>query len=352
MKLRFWLYAQIILCGLLVLSCVTEYEPGTVSIPPSLIVEGQITDQPGPYFVKLTRTADYSYKSLNLLETGAVLTISDNLGNQETLKEITGGTYQTAVGGMQGVVGGRYKLTIETKDGKRYESEAEVMQAAPPITKLYYEYTKEAGGLTAAKNQGWDVYLDTKDPETPGNYYRWSWTHYEFTAVCFQKELPNGRLTGLGCCSNCWNITRCYTCISVTSDASINGQNISRQFISRVPYKSKAPYYLEVQQQAISKGAYEFWKSVKGLVNNTGGLFDTAPATVQGNIRCISDSTTRAYGFFGATGLSEQYINIDRSDGQGIPDLDPPVVVPIPSACYPCENSLYRTPNKPRWWVY
>ena len=352
MKLRVWLYAQIVLYGLLVVSCVTEYEPASVSIPPSLIVEGQITSQPGPYTVKLTRTADYSFKALNLLETGAIVTISDNLGNQETLRETTGGTYQTAATGMQGVVGRSYKLTIQTKAGKRYESAVEVMQAAPPILKLYYEYTKEAGGLTAAKNQGWNVYLDTKDPETPGNFYRWDWTHYEFTDVCFQKELKGGALTGLGCCSNCWNITRCYSCISVTSDVNINGKAISRQFIARVPYKSKAPYYLEVQQQAISAGAYQFWKSVKGLVNNTGGLFDAAPATVQGNIRCVSDSTTAAYGFFSAAGLSESYINVDRSDGQGTPDLDPPVTVPQPSACYACENSIYRTPIKPRWWQF
>ena len=91
MKLRIWLYAQVLLYGLLVISCVTEYQPESVSIPPSLIVEGQITSQPGPYIVKLTRTADYSYKSLNLLETGATVIISDNLGNQETLKESDGG---------------------------------------------------------------------------------------------------------------------------------------------------------------------------------------------------------------------------------------------------------------------
>jgi hypothetical protein len=352
MKRRVLIYAYLWLAACLVVSCVTEFQPDAVSIPPSLIVEGQITDQPGPYTVKLTRTADYSYKSLNLLETGATVIISDNVGNQETLKESSGGTYQTSIGGIRGVAGRSYKLTVQTKTGKRYESEAELLKVAPPILKLYYEYTKESGGLTPAKNQGWNVYIDTKDPEESGNFYRWNWTHYEFTEVCFKREVPNGTLTGLGCCSSCWDITRCYNCISVNSDANINGKAISRQFIMRVPYKSKGRYYLEVQQQAISKGAYAFWKSVRGLVNNTGGLFDAAPSTVQGNIRCVSDTSQLAYGYFGATGLSEQYINVDRSDGEGPPDSDPPVVIPQPSACVVCENSLYRTPNKPRWWQF
>ncbi|WP_018622304.1 DUF4249 domain-containing protein [Spirosoma luteum] len=353
MRGRSWLYAQVLLYGLLVVSCVTEYEPGSVSIPPSLIVEGNITDAPGPYAVKLTRTADYSFKSLNLLETGATVIILDNMGNQETLKEqASGGVYQTTPTGIRGVAGRTYKLIIQTKAGKRYESQPELLQAAPPISKLYYTYTKEQGNGSSAKNQGWDVYLDTKDPETPGNYYRWVWTHYEFTEVCFKRELPNGSITGLGCCSNCWDITRCYNCISVSSDVNINGQAISGQFIARVPYKSTSMYYLEVQQQALSKGAYAFWKSVKGLVNNTGGLFDAAPATVRGNLRCVTDSTAYVYGYFGATGVSEQYINVDRRNGEGTPDVDPPVVVPQPSACVVCENSIYRTPNKPRWWQF
>lgn len=336
----------------LVVACVTEYQPNTVSIAPSLVIEGQITNQPGPYYVKLTRTADYSYKSLNLLETGATVTITDNLGNQETLTEqASGGTYQSSATGIQGVVGRSYKLTIQTKAGDRFESDAEVLQAAPPIQKLYYEYTVEGSAVTA-KSQGWNVYLDTKDPETPDNFYRWDWAHYEPIEVCYTKELKDGSLTGLGCCSACWDITRCYDCINVTSDVNINGQNISRQFITRVPFKSAGRYYMEVQQQAISKGAYAFWKSVKQQVTNTGGLFDAAPATVQGNVHCVSNPALMAFGFFGATGLSEQYLNVDRSAGQGTPDVDPPVMVPQPSACVVCVNDQYRTPNAPRWWTY
>ncbi|MBD2703233.1 DUF4249 domain-containing protein [Spirosoma sp. BT702] len=354
MKRRALAYTPLLLFIFLMVACVTEFQPDAVSIPPSLIVEGQITDQPGPYSVKLTRSADYSYTSLNLLETGATVTIEDNLGNRETLKETTagGGIYQTSATGIRGVVGRSYKLTIQTKAGKKYESEPEVLPPSVPIQKLYYEYTKEAGVINTAKSQGWNVYIDAKDPETTGNYYRWDWVSYEFTAVCYQRELPNGTLTGLGCCSNCWNINRCYTCINVTSDVNVNGNAIGRQFIMRVPYKSKGRYYLEVQQQSISKGAYEFWKSVKGLVNNTGGLFDTAPATVRGNLRCTNDPATAVYGYFGATGLSEQYINVDRSDGEGVPDLDPIVNIPQPSACVVCENSIYRTPNQPRWWQF
>lgn len=344
----------LLLFPLLVLSCVTEFQPDAVSLPPALVVEGQVTDQPGPYTVRLTRTADYSYKALNLLETGAVVSIEDNLGNRETLREqAPGGTYQTRAGGLQGLAGRSYKLTIQTKSGTRYESQPEVITAAPPILKLYAEYRNELLPGTSTRKQGWDVYLDTKDPETTGNYYRWEWTHYEAISVCQKTLVRSGTsYTGLYCCSDCWDITRCYNCISVNSDAEINGQAISRQLILRASYTSKAPYYVEVEQQALSRGAYQFWKSVRQLVDNTGGLFDAAPQTVQGNIRCVSDPNVTVYGYFGATGVSRMPYYVDRSEGQGVPELDLPVNVPTPSPCVACENSIYRTPIKPRWWVY
>ena len=108
--IRFRSLLPLLLFPLLVLSCVTEFQPDTVSLPPSLVVEGQITDQPGPYTVKLTRTADYSYKAINLLETGAVVSIEDDQGNRETLREqAPGGVYQTRDAGIQGVAGRSYK---------------------------------------------------------------------------------------------------------------------------------------------------------------------------------------------------------------------------------------------------
>ena len=339
-----------------VVSCITPYQPETVSVAAALVVEGQITDQPGPYTIRLTRTADYSYKSLNLLETGAVVTISDNLGNQETLKEqSSGGVYQTSATGIRGIAGRSYKLTIQTKSGKRYESDREILSAVSPIQKLYYEsdYTP-ASGVTADQ-QSWRVYLDTQDPDTLGNYYKWNWTHYEFTGVCKKTFVPSQFIyTGINCCTDCLDITRCYNCITINSDANINGKAISGQFIADVPFTSLSRYYIEVEQQAISKGAYDFWKSVRQLTSNTGGLFDAAPSAVRGNLRCVSDTKEPVYGYFGAAGLSATYLYVDRSNGRGYPKVDFPTVVPYPTdpICLTCENNLYRTPNKPRWWAY
>lgn len=84
-----------LLTGLL--SCITPFQPDPVRVDPMLIVDGQITDQPGPYTIRLTRTSNYSIRSVNLLEPGATVVIADNLGNQETLKEQSPGAYTKRV---------------------------------------------------------------------------------------------------------------------------------------------------------------------------------------------------------------------------------------------------------------
>lgn len=345
-----FLYLVLVLVAGLTYACVTEYQPETKTLPPTLVVEGSVTDQPGPYTVRLTRTADYTQAGLNLIETGATVVIADAAGPQETLTETSPGSYQTRTGGLQGVDGHRYTLIITTKDGKRYQSDTEQLTAAPPITKLYYEYRADPTAISNGNIQGWDVYLDTKDPETPGDFYRWNWVHYEPILVCQQTEQLDGTYIGADCCSPCWDITRAYSSVNIKSDVAINGNTISRQLIARVPYTSRSMYYIEVQQQRLSAGGYAFWQSVKTLTQNNGGLFDAAPTTVRGNLRCTSDATTAVYGYFGATGLSEGYLYIDRSDAVGEPPIGAIVKVPEPSACVACVNSAYRTANKPRWW--
>lgn len=341
----------------LLVSCVTEFQPDSVSIPSALIVEGMITNQPGPYFVKLTRTADYSYTSLNLLETGATVTISDDLGNKETLKESsTGGTYQTSATGIQGIAGRTYKVTIRTRNGDQYESDPEKLKAAPAMDHIYAEYRYDPQYvINNGKANGWDVYVDTKDAETLGDYYRWDWTHYEFTDVCRTISSPGQSvLTGIPCCSNCWDITHCYiNCINIMSDVNINGRSISRQLIERVPYDSGTPYYLEITQQLLSQGVYNFFKTAQQQVSNSGGLFDAAPGSIGGNIHSTSNANLRVYGYFGAVGTSVGYILVDRSNAMGRPvSTKDPVNVNSLAPCALCENSQYRTPVQPRWWKF
>jgi hypothetical protein len=108
---------------LLLDSCITPYEINT-PFQEHLVVEGLITDQPGPYQVKISKTVpiqDQLYPTTWVA--GATLTIQDDQGNSEALVEKSPGNYYTKA--FQGVLGRSYWLNIATNDGNVYQSTQE-----------------------------------------------------------------------------------------------------------------------------------------------------------------------------------------------------------------------------------
>lgn len=79
---------------------------------PKLIIDGEVSDQPGPYQVVLSQTASYDQNNVFPPVSGAVVVITDNAGNMDTLAENNPGTYQTTR--LQGFPGRTYTLTVKS----------------------------------------------------------------------------------------------------------------------------------------------------------------------------------------------------------------------------------------------
>lgn len=351
-------FLHLLLYGL-VLSCVTPYQPDTKSLANrSVIVDGYITDQPGPHQVSLSYTADFTNSAINLIVSGATVYVTDDQGKRQTFSDLGRGIYRTPAT-FKGEVGRTYKLTVMLPDGRQIESKPETIRPSPAIDRVYAEYTQKPIDNTTALNKGFDVYLDTKDPATPGDYYRWVWTHFEPLSVCEVRSVKQGSTSveySYACCDPCWDIIRCTgaSCNNATSDEAINGKAISRQFIMRAPFASFSPYYLEIEQLAISRDAYVYYKSIENLTESNGGIFDAAPSSLRGNLVSVSNPGETVFGYFSAAGSQKVPYSVDRLKGEGSPNVViyppfPPSVPPPP--CAACVESDYRTKIRPRWWV-
>jgi hypothetical protein len=87
---------------------------------PTIVIEGEVTDNPSiPSTVKITKSVNFSEDNVFPTVSGALVTISDNAGNNATLNETSPGVYQTT--SIAGVQGRTYYLTISV-DGKTYSS--------------------------------------------------------------------------------------------------------------------------------------------------------------------------------------------------------------------------------------
>ncbi|WP_019990533.1 DUF4249 domain-containing protein [Rudanella lutea] len=341
----------------LAFSCVTPYNPDTQSLDGKLVVDGNVTDQPGRNGINLTLTTDYTVTGLNFLVTKATVYVIDDRGQRISYRESTGGNYQPVDANWKGQVGRTYTLFIQTTDGRQYQSTPQLMRAVPPIDTLYYEYTRKPGVSTQTVNKGFDLYIDTKDPATPGDYYRWRWKHYELINYCRTNEVQQGPSTviyGFYCCETCWDIEQCYGCNNTGADTRINGNKIARQPIVRIPYNSTSRYYVEVEQESLTPEAYQYWNTVSQLTQNNGGIFDATPVPLKGNITCTNRTGELAFGFFGASSVSLKATFVDRSKAPDTPDTRIiPIVPPGPlTPCSRCVESPFRTQITPRFWKY
>jgi len=127
-----------------------------------LIIEGNVTNEPGPYFVKITR-------SISLTETGkyptiddAIVTISDDAGNNETLAPQGNGMYRTAA--MNGAEGRTYTLTVRT-EGQTYTAQSTMPQ------QVAFDSIKVEKLLVTGEVE-YNIIPVYKDPVAKGNNYR------------------------------------------------------------------------------------------------------------------------------------------------------------------------------------
>jgi|WetSurMetagenome_2_1015567.scaffolds.fasta_scaffold05674_4 hypothetical protein len=125
-----------------------------------IVIQGNIYDQTGPYTVKISKSVNFDESNVYPAVIGAMVVISDNAGNSDTLTETSSGIYTTSV--LQGVPGRTYTLTVKT-DGQTYTASATLPDAVE-INSIYMEKSRFGNDE--------QVTIDFTDPANVDNYYR------------------------------------------------------------------------------------------------------------------------------------------------------------------------------------
>ena len=131
---------------------------------PHLVIEGIVTDQPGPYRVTLSKTGNYFVDQLVFPPvSNARIVVTDDQGQRDTLKEVTSGTYQSST--LRGIVGRTYAIDVAA-EGRQYTATTS-MPKKVSIDSIYARLRQESRDTPR-----YDIYVMFKDPPEPGNYYR------------------------------------------------------------------------------------------------------------------------------------------------------------------------------------
>ena len=332
-----------------------------------LVVDGTITDRAEPQIIKLNRsTADRLTGRFGTVPvTKATVEVVEDSSRLIPCHETIDGSYQLP-GDFKGIVGHAYQLRFTLSDGTRYVSSQQVMPPVPPLAKVSSVFNPKSlsplllEGYTAAH----DIYIDTQDPAEQHNYYRWDWTLYErqywcrrcqngvyaihkviphkykdFTFFvagdelyedCFappakpswqlefgEPEVPGGEWHyDYRCRTDCWEILYGYD-ILVFDDIYTNGGLISQKRVAQIPFYDSQPALVDVSQLSLTADAYRYYKLFQDQSQNTGGLADTPPTALGGNVHRVDQPQVLVVGYFTASAVSLVHYWLDRKDYQG-----------------------------------
>jgi hypothetical protein len=112
-------YISIIIVTFFFTACEKIIDIDLNNSTPQLVIEGSITDEPGPYTIKLSKTVNYNEQNTYPPVSGAMVIISDNTGVIDTLTETVSGLYQTQ--NITGIQGNTYTLKV-ISEGKQYDA--------------------------------------------------------------------------------------------------------------------------------------------------------------------------------------------------------------------------------------
>lgn len=319
----------------LISSCIDRIE---IKVPDSyssqLVVDGLITDEPGPYTVRLTKATriekflEFSREDV----TQANVTIIDNVGNSELLKEVTSGVYETRPDGIRGVVGREYSVRIETKEGKIYESIPDKMNPVGEIDNLYYEY-ETFQPLSAPEEYGFRFYIDTEAIPNIDNFVRWKFTgifrvdaepklHTVFMCSpdprpCSGLVFVDGGLKRVGecTCCTCW-VTRYETKPHVSDNQFVRDGDIKRIEVGYVPiefFPFQQRYRVEVKQMSLSREAYDYWRIIQPQKEGAASLFQPPTGKTRTNV-FAKYGNEEVQGLFYASSVKKRQIYLTNAD--------------------------------------
>ena len=342
------------LCLLAGISCIEKADFNFVNTTSQLVIDGQITDQPGPYTVKLSRTRKISdFTEIKAVSANKVV-LSDNAGNSETLTEIYQGTFQTKENGIRGVIGREYSLHVETRDGKIFDSAPEKINPAGYVDSIYYSF-EEFQPQTGPTQYQFRIFIDSRGEAQGENLFRW-----KFTGTYFVQTSPQLRVklvgqdivpdpppcsgyqniagvstkVGLCECCECW-VSFVNTKPNVSDNQVVAGSSFKNVEVGVVPIEYWTIFnktQVEVQQMSLSRTAFSYWKTVRNQKDGSTSLFQPAIGKAISNFSS-KKGTYEVQGLFYASSISKKVIFLNASNIPPGVSIRPTAPPPIAESC-------------------
>lgn len=363
-------------------ACVEPYDLDYTQNKRILTIDGLLSDNPtAGQQISIRESIPTGTNNFYLPISEVVVEVVVNDSERFRFAEVDPGIYQKP---NELIIeqGKSYHLDLKFPDGRTYISDVESFTTTPPIDRVYAQLEPEGIQQNLGYAPAHYIYLDTKDSPGKGDNFVWSWKLYEKQNIC--ESCVNGRYfidrrTGVGACrdesspfqmdiffndyqceGDCWQVFY-NTEINAMSDTFVDGNPIIARLVAKIPLYQSFGALVEIKQQALTPSAFRYLKLLTEQSQNNGGLADTPPAALVGNVRNVNDPTETVGGYFMVASERTALLWLDRLDAaeqritsRGLLGRQVSLEVsdnPARPPLAPCENGRFRTSEKPRGWI-
>jgi len=330
--------------------------PGEGSIG-ILVIDGKVTTQPGPYYVRLGYTVGLSQKPSPIL-LATVFLVDDDTGLTEQYLESEPGVYSVPGSTIQGTAGHSYHVAVTLPNGKSYASKSEKIPDATGIDVSSYDFGTRSDfiGETEVQKNVINIYTDTQLPAGENDSYYLRWNVSE-TYVFEQTPIPNPLTGGIPrpCYVDGYSDPQRIT-LFTTQNQEL--QSLKHTLVAQrdLDYTFLARHYFTIYLSSTTLESYKYFKNVNELINRSGSIFDTPPAPIIGNVYSVTDSEEKVFGYFEATNTSLTRFftlrgNIPVSLAPYCNDPSVGIYWPgYPKECHFCLGLSNSSDVPPNWW--
>ncbi len=266
----------------ILVSCEETVKLDLKQTPSTVVIEGLVTNREGLQSVKVTMTADFYSTVQTPRVTNAVVTVTDNEGNEYPFIHNPGGdskqdgVYVPEDEDFVGVIGRKYTLTV-IANGKTYTA-SDDLAAVIPIDSLKYRLNEDEAEDPKDFGKAHEVLIFAREPQDETNYYLFkfyrndSLKYYNDTDIYFSND----------------------------------------EYLAEKIDGIETPIYYapgdeaRVEAYSISRAGYVFYYDLSSILNNdAGGMFGPVPAPPRTNL------SNGALGFFQVSAVNDASITIE-----------------------------------------
>jgi hypothetical protein len=302
-KINFLYYILILA---LFYNCIDPYNPPEITADRSYLVidgnylAGEVSQ------VKLSLTQNLNEDTETSLIAGALVELEDKNKKSFKYDESLPGIYQLPATDIPLNTLVRLKIVWQ---GQQYLSQYVPVVPSPEIDSV--NYTVEDDGI--------QFYVTTHDPDNNTKYYRWRYSEtWELTSAFSSNFVyDNGEIKNrTDNIYTCWNYEDSKEIYVSTSD------NLAQDVIYLFPLHKvsansqslRIKYSVLVEQYALTREAYNYYKELKNNTENLGTLFDPLPFQLNGNFTNTSNPEEPVIGYFYAVNPTRKRIFVTPND--------------------------------------